>query len=78
MEKEGALTVLKLPNNEIEMVILVGLILIGIIILALGSTASESKNNQQEFADKLKDKENKLKQKEEKLNQIQEQLRAVR
>ena len=76
MEKEGVLTVLKLPNNEIEMAILVGLILIGIIILALGST--ESKNNQQEFADKLKDKENKLKQKEEKLNQIQEQLRALR
>ena len=78
MEKEGVLTVLKLPNNEIEMAILVGLILIGMIILALGSAASKSKNNQQEFADKLKDKENKLKQKEEKLNQIQEQLRAVR
>jgi uncharacterized membrane-anchored protein YhcB (DUF1043 family) len=78
MEKEGALSVLKFPNNEIEMAILVGLILIGIIILALGSTVSESKNRQQEFADKLKDKGDKLKQKEEKLNQIQEQLRAVR
>ncbi len=80
MEKEGMLIGLKLSNAEIPPALLAGLILIGIIILILGSAfiASESKNNQQEFIDKLRGKEKKLREKEEKLNQIQKQLKGIR
>ena len=79
MEKEGILLGLKLPNVEVPITLLAGLILIGIIVLILGSAliASESKNNQQEFMDKLKEKEKKLQEKEEKLHQIQEQLKGM-
>lgn len=80
MEKEGVLLSLKFSNTEIPTALLAGLILIGIIILILGSAfiASESKNNQQEFIDKLKEKEGKLREKEKRLNQIQEQLKGMR
>ncbi len=80
MEKEGVLLSLKFQNAEIPTALIAGLILIGIIILMLGSAliASESKNNQQEFMDKLKEKEEKLKEREEKLHQIQEQLKGMR
>lgn len=79
MEKEGILFSLKLQNTEIPTALLAGLIVIGLIILILGSTllASESKNNQQKFMDKLKEKEEKLREREEKLHQIQEQLRGM-
>jgi Tfp pilus assembly protein PilN len=80
MEKEGLLLDLKFQNNEIPTALLAGLVVIGIIILILGSAliASESKNNQQEFIDRLKEKEEKLKEREEKLHQIQEQLKGMR
>ncbi len=80
MEKEGILLGLKLQNNEIPTALLAGLILIGIIVLILGSAmlVSESKNGQGEFMEKLKEKETKLREKEEKLHQIQEQLKGMR
>ncbi|MCL5434958.1 MAG: hypothetical protein M1405_01070 [Patescibacteria group bacterium] len=73
MEKEGILFSLKLQNSEIPTALLASLILIGIIILILGSAllVSESKNVQGEFMDKLKEKEKRL-------NQIQEQLKGMR
>ena len=80
MEKEGILFSLKLQNTEIPTALLAGLIVVGIILLILGSSfiASESKNNQQKFMDKLKEKEEKLRKREEKLHQIQEQLKGIR
>jgi hypothetical protein len=79
MEKEGIITVLKIPNNEVQIAVFAGLILIGIIILILGAAVnkSESNSHQQEFINKMKDKENKLKQREEKLNIIREQLQGM-
>jgi hypothetical protein len=79
MEKEGIIAVLKIPTNEVQIAVFVGLILIEIIILVLGAAVnkSETNNHQQEFINKMKDKEDKLKQKEEKLNKIREQLQGM-
>ena len=66
--------------KEMPVTIIVGLILIGIILLILGSVLINANAGQNDhnknFVNKLREKEKQLKDKEEKLREIEKQLRG--